>query len=205
MTDEEARAKLEEMEAQYKQKHGRYWQEWKKGINHFNIPTTKRRILQFCRDSQMSYGLQDLICLGLEHPEYMMRLAVFSWQVYFVFQLVYEGKDGKYKKLPANRYADVLFMRFTKSPDEIRSAFVSEESKETVFRIYKAVCDALCPMIAHTGDARFWPSYVAYLVNYIIEQQGDVPPPDVEVMMVPYPRNYPRPWAEEFLPYEISI
>jgi hypothetical protein len=62
-------------------------------------------------------------------------------------------------------------------------------------------------MIAHTGDERFWPSYVAYLVNYIIERQGDVPPPDVETMMVPYPRNYPRPWNEEgfFLPFSVAI
>lgn len=204
MTDEETEEALDE---RHKQRDGRYWREWRSGIAHHNIPTTKRRIIRYCWQSHMGEELQDIIGLGREHPEYMMRLAVFSWQAYFLFQLIYKGQDGMYKKLPAERYAEELFLGLTESPDEIWSAFIPEANRETAFRIYKTVCDALCPMIAHTGSDRFWPSYVAYLVNYIIEQQGDVPTPDVEKMMVPYPHNYPLPWNEEesFFPHVLAI
>lgn len=191
----------------YKKAHGRYWREKKAGLNHYNIPTTRRQILSHCMDSKLGYELQAIIGLGPTHAEYMMRLAIFSWQVYFLFQLTYQGKDGKYKKLPTEQYADWLFLGPAERPEELSTKYITDEYREPAFRIYKTISDALCPMIAHIGAERFWPSYIAYLVDYIIQAQGDVPSPDVENMIVPYPKNYPRPWDEDkdFLPSEIAI
>lgn len=171
-----------------------------------NFPTTKRKIIIHCGNTQLSLELQDLIGLGQEHPEYMMRLAIFSWQIYFLFQLTYRGKDGMYRKLTATEYAQMLFWDFADSPDEMKSEFVSEENREVAFRMYKAVCDAICPMIAHTGNSRFCPNDVAYLVNYIIDKQGKVSAPSLEGWGKPYPRNYPLPWNDNsLLPSAIMV
>ena len=156
----------------------------------------------------MAHELQAIIGLGQDHPEYGMRLAVFSWQAYFLFQLTYLSRAGVYKKLPAERYAELLFIGWAERPEELSRRYFTDENRESGFRIYKAVCDKLCPMIAHTGPDRFWPEYVTFLVDYIVQEQGNVPKPDMAGSTVPYPHNFPRPWERNrvpLLPEEINV
>lgn len=191
-----------------KRRHDRYWKNCMRDLYYFSIPTTRSRILQYCSWDHMASQLQAIIGYGREHPDYRMRLAVYAWQIYTLFRLTYLGKDGTYKKLPAERYARELFLDSAESPEELSVRYFTEETREAGFRIYKAVCDAISPMLAHQSDDRFWPDHVAFLVDYIIARDGDVPPPDMEQCIVPYPKNYPRPYENEerhFLPEEIAI
>lgn len=109
MTDEEARAIDEEPEAHYRQKGGRYWREHKergKGLEFYNIPTTRRKLLYSLLWHNLSDELQAMIACGREHPDYKMRLAVYAWQIYTLFRYVYPWNyprpydDGKHHFLP---------------------------------------------------------------------------------------------------------
>lgn len=211
MTDEEVRAIDEESEAHYRQKGGRYWREHKergKGMEFYNIPTTRRKLLYSLLWHNLSDELQAMIAYGREHPDYKMRLAVYAWQIYTLFRYVYVGKNGEYKKLSAERYARELFLDDAESPEELRGCYFTDKNREAGFRIYKAICDVISPMLARNGGDRFWPDHVAFLIDYIIEEEGNVPAPDMHGG-VPYPWNYPRPYDGEnqrhFLPEEIAM
>lgn len=210
MTDEEARAIDEEPEAHYRQKGGRYWREHKergKGLEFYNIPTTRRKLLYSLLWHNLSDELQAMIACGREHPDYKMRLAVYAWQIYTLFRYVYVGKNGEYKKLSAERYARELFLDDAESPEELRGCYFTDENRKAGFRIYKAICDVISPMLARNGGDRFWPDHVACIVDYIIKEEGNVPTPDMHGG-VPYPWNYPRPYDDgkhHFLPEEIAM
>lgn len=211
MTTEEINAKEKEFDEQYQKLGGyrlREWKERKRGLEFFHIPTTRRKMLDLLQCNYCSKELQAIIANGREHPEYKMRLAVYAWQIYTLFCYVYMGTDGKYRKLSAQQYARKLFLDNAESPKELRSQYFSEEQRETGFRIYKAVCDAVTPMVSHMGSDRFWPDHVAFLVDYIMQNEGNVPPPDMEKCIIPYPTNYPGPClgnnTKHFLPCEIA-
>lgn len=63
-------------------------------------------------------------------------------------------------------------------------------------------------MLVRNDSDRFWPDHVAVLVDYIIQQEGNIPITDMG-SMVPYPKNYPMPLdnenREHFLPEEIAM
>lgn len=200
-----------EFDAFYRQKGGhhlREWRELKRGLEFYHIPTTRRRLLQSLHLHRLSRELQAIIGNGREHPEYKIRLAVYGWQIYTLFRYTYLGKDCKYKKLSAQRYARELFLDDAESPEELCERYFTEEKRETGFRIYKAICDAISPMLAYNSMDRFWPDHVAFLVDYIMRNEGNVPPPDMQGCIVPYPKNYPYPDDREndrFLPEEIAM
>lgn len=211
MTDEEARVIDDELEAHYRQRGGRAWRRYKErkeGLGFYNIPTTRRRLLEAFRWDHMHKELQAIIAYGREDPDYKMRLAVYAWHIYTLFCYVYLGKDGKYKKLTAEQYARMLFLDAVESPEELWGIYFTDETRETGFRIYKAICDAISPMLAYDGGGdRFWPDHVACLVDYIIKEEGNVPAPEMHGG-VPYPWNYPRPYDDgkhHFLPGEIAM
>lgn len=210
MTDKEARAIDDEMEAHYRQKGGRYWRAYKerrKGLKFYNIPTTRRKLLYSLFWHNLSDELQAMIAYGREHPDYKMRLAVYAWQIYTLFRYVYVGKNGEYKKLSAERYARELFLDDAESPEELRGCYFTDETRETGFRIYTAICNVISPMMAHNGGDRFWPDHIAFLVDYIIKEEGNVPVPETHGA-IPYPLNYPHPHDDgkhHFLPGEIAM
>ena len=210
MTDEEVAAIEKKLDEHYQKVGGRRlreWEEQKRGLEFWNIPTTRRKILYSLLLHNLSDELQAMIANGREHPDYKMRLAVYAWHIYTLFRYVYVGIDGNYRKLSAERYARELFLDDAESPDELREHYFSDETKETGFRIYKAICDAISPMLARNGADRFWPDHVACLVDYIIKEEGNVPPPDMSGG-VPYPQNYPKPYDDgryHFLPEEIAM
>lgn len=194
---------------EYRKRKGRggkeYEEDWK-GLEFYNIPTTRIGIQQSILWHDLSRELQALIGYGREHPDYKMRLAVYAWQIYTLFRYVYIGKDGNYQKLSAERYARKLFLDSAENPDELSSRYFTDETRETGFRIYQAICDAISPMLARNGADRFWPDHVACLVDYIIQEEGNVPAPEMNGG-VPYPGNYPRPYDDgkhHFLPEEIA-
>lgn len=157
---------------------------------------------------KLSRELQAIIANGRKHPEYKIRLAVYAWQIYTLFRYTYLGKDGKYKKLSAQRYARELFLNDAESPEELCGRYFTEATRENGFRIYKAICNTISPMLAYNGMDRFWPDHVAFLVDYIMRNEGNVPPPDMQGCIVPYPKNYPYPDDREnnrFLPEEIAM
>lgn len=206
MTDKET----EEMRRTcYKQKRGQQQSECKgvkKSPEFYNIPTTQSKILYSLLWHNLSRELQAIIAYGREDLDYKMRLAVYAWQIYTLFRYVYIGKDGNYKKLSAERYARELFLDDVESPDELSECYFTDETRETGFRIYKAICDAISPMLAHNGADRFWPDHVACLVDHIIKEEGKVPAPQIN-SGIPYPSNYPRPYDDgrrHFLPDEIA-
>ena len=212
MTDEEFVAIEKELDEHYQKNGGRRlrkWKERKRGLEFFHIPTTRRRILDSLLWHNLSAELQVIIANGRTHPEYKMRLAVYAWQIYTFARYVYLGKDGTYKKLSAQRYARELFLDDVESPEELYGQYFKDEQRETGFQIYKAICDCISPMVAHMGSDRFWPDHVAYLVDYIMQNEGNVPPPDMEKCIVPYPKNYPGPYMgesrEHFLPDGIAM
>ena len=99
-----------------------------------------------------------------------------------------------------------MFLDAAESPDELSGRYFTNETRETGFRIYQAICDALSPMLACNGGDRFWPDHVACIVDYIIQEEGNVPAPEMNDS-VPYPSNYPRPYDDgryHFLPEEIA-
>lgn len=200
-----------ELDAFYRQKGGhhlREWKELKRGLEYYHIPTTRSRLLESLYLDKLSRELQAIIGNGREHPDYKMRLAVYGWQIYTIFRYTYLGKDGKYKKLSAHRYARELFLNDAESPDELSGRYFSDETRETGFRIYKAICDVISPMLAYNGMDRLWPDHVAFLVDYIMYNEGNVPPPDMQGCSVPYPKNYPHPNDREtdcLLPEEIAM
>lgn len=201
----------EELQVHFRPKSGRHRREYKerrKGLEFYNIPTTRRKILYSLLWHNLSDELQAMIAYGREHPDYKMRLAGYAWQIYTLFRYVYVGKDGKYRKLSAQQYARELFLDDAESPEELRECYFTEETRETGFRIYKAICDAISPMLACNSSDRFWPDHVAFLVDYIIQNKGHVPIPNMEGCTVPYPRNYPLPYdgdEDHFLPEEIAM
>lgn len=212
MTDEKFIAIEKKLDAHYQKLGSRRLREWKEqmqGLEYFHIPTTRRRLLNCLLCRNLSKQLQAIIANGREHPEYQMRLAVYAWQIYTLSRYVYLGKDGCYKKLSAQRYARELFLDDAESPEELRSRYFEDEQRETGFRIYSAICNAISPMVAHMGSDRFWPDHVAFLVDYIIQNEGNVPSPDMEKSIIPYPTNYPGPYLREniehFLPEEIAM
>ena len=212
MIDEEAIAVEKELDAHYQKMGGQHLREWrdqKRGLHFFHIPTTRRRLLHSLLYHNLSAELQIIIANGREHPEYKMRLAVYAWKIYTLACYVYIGKDGQYKKLSRQRYARELFLDDAESPEELRGIYFADEYRTTGFRIYKAVCDCISPMVAHMGSDRFWPDHVAFLVDYVIRNEGNVPPPDMERCIVPYPKNYPGPCCgksnEHFLPEGIAM
>lgn len=173
------------------------------GLCHYYLPTTRNRIIWYCEDSHLESQLQAIISGGRDHPEYMMRLAVYAKQIYFLFTLVYRGQDGKYKKLSAEQYSRLLFLDCAETPAEIWEKYAAN-NREEIFRIYKAVCDAVSPMLAHIGNDRFWPDDIAFIVDFILKEKGNVPAPDLRGWGVPYPHNYPKS-DRHFLPVEIMI
>jgi len=212
VTDEELDAIEKELDEHYQKMGGRRLREWKerkRGLEFYHIPTTRRRLLYSLLWHNLSDELQVIIANGREHPEYKMRLAVYAWQIYTLARYVYMGKDGNYKKLSAQRYARELFLDDAESPEELRGCYFEDEQRGTGFRIYKAICDCLSPMVAHMGGDRFWPDHVAFLIDHVIQNEGNVPPPDMERCSVPYPRNYPGPYLgenkEHFLPEGIAM
>lgn len=206
-TEEEKKQARKE---QRRKRDEKYRREMDKNLYHFSIPTTKRGIKSCCSFTpHIELNLQQIIYDGPKHPDYRVRLAVFAWQMYFLYQMTYLGKDGNYKKPTSKWYAREIFLNWAESPEEMRSFFSSPEECERGFRIYKAICDCLCPMIAHYKTSeRFWPEHVAFLVDYIISHDGNVPPPKFKPWF-PYPENYPTPWSREnktyILPDEIQI
>ena len=200
----------EERKKEYRKRKGQGWKEYeenRKGLEFYNIPTTCSKILQFCLWHDLSRELQALIGYGWEHPDYKMRLAVYAWQIYTLFRYVYIGKDGKYQKLSAERYAREVYLDKAESPDELSGRYFTDETREIGFRIYQAICDAISPMIACNGGNRFWPDHVACIVDYIIREEGNVPAPEINGG-IPYPSNYPRPYDDGrryFLPEEIAM
>ncbi len=178
------------------------------GLQFYNIPTTRSKILHSLLLHNLSAELQAIISHGRAHPDYKMRLAVYAWQIYTIFRYTYMGKDGSYKKLSAEQYARALFLDNAESPEELRDYYFTDETRQTGFRIYQAVCDAISPMLACNGRDRFFPDYVAYIVDYIIREKGNVPAPDMEGCVIPYPQNYPYPFDDgndHFLPEEIAL
>ncbi len=200
----------EEMKKEYYKRKGRCWREYeedRKGLAFYNIPTTRSKILNSLLWHDLSGELQAMIAYGREHPDYKMRLAVYAWQMYTLFRYVYIGKDGKYQKLSAERYARELFLGAAESPDELSGRYFTDETREKGFRIYQAICDAISPMLACNGADRFWPDHVACIVDYIIKEEGNVPVPEINGG-IPYPSNYPRPYDDgrhHFLPEEIAM
>ena len=194
---------------EYRKQKGQCGEEYEKDrkvIEFYNIPTSHIGIKQSILWHDLSRELQALIAYGREHPDYKMRLAVYAWQIYTLFRYVYLGKEGNYQKLSAERYARALFLDAAENPDELSGRYFTNETRETGFRIYKAICDAICPMLACNGGDRFWPDHVACLVDYIIKEEGNVPAPEMNGG-VPYPCNYPRPYDNgrpHFLPEEIA-
>lgn len=191
-----------------RKRHERYRDNMMRNLHYFSIPTTRSGILYSFLWHDLSTELQAIIGYGREHPDYKMRLAVYAWQIYTLFRFTYLAKDGSYKKLSAERYARELFLNSAETPEELSGRYFTEETRETGFRIYKAIGDVISLMLAHQSDERFWPDHVACLVDYIIQQEGHVPAPDMERCMVPYPKNYPRPYdsgKNHFLPEEIAM
>lgn len=104
--------------------------------------------------------------------------------------LVYKSSDGKYKKLPENKYKKVIFESYAETPreiyDRIQKYRVSETEAEMIHKMVWQIADLVCPMIACMSEQAFVSEYV-YAIDYVIKHRCELPKPDMDAL---FPRNY---------------
>ena len=143
--------------------------------------TSRKTLLYEVREwhGNLYAQLKDLILLGSRDSSYTARLVQFALEMELISRFFYLGKNGEYKKLTPEEYAQELFWYYF---DNDETGFQMSEhfpvkQDPVVFRIYQIISDIVCHMVSavtHVVDKHRF----AYYVDYVITQKGDVPEPE---------------------------
>ena len=106
--------------------------------------------------------------------------------------LVYKGKNGRYKKLSAERYKYEIFEGYAETVEEVfertKYAGISELDAENIHKMIWQIADVVCSMIACMDEQAFVSEY-AYAIDYVIRHSGNLPKPEMGLL---FPKNYPE-------------
>ena len=137
------------------------------------------------------YSLLKCFTYEIGSDQYINQVLVTANLLERVSCLVYKGKDGRYKKLPEERYKHFLFEGWAETVEEVyeraKCEGITEPDAEYIHKIIWQIADVVCPMIFCIGEQAFVSEY-AYAIDYVITHKGDLPKPEIEIL---FPKNYP--------------
>ncbi len=137
------------------------------------IKTKRYFIIETLKESTLWIELIQLIC-EKDQDKFSTRLIVFAKEVTHIFSLVYAAKNGKMKKLPAQKYKSLLFNWCCKNAEEMRFCLNSYEINEDAhktFQTYEAIAALVSTILAQMSDDKVHCSEIALRTQHIIEKQ----------------------------------
>lgn len=127
---------------------------------------------------------------GIASNKYINQLIVTAAYFERISCLVYKNSDGKYKKLPKERYKKEKFKGYAETVQEVferaKNYGASETDAERIYKKIWQIADLICPMLACIEEQAFVTEY-AYAIDYVIKQKTDLPKPNMSLL---FPTNY---------------
>lgn len=158
------------------------------------IPTTYKAIKFELFNIGSSAILSLMRCFGYKtgSDNYINQVLVTANLLERISCLVYKGKNGRYKKLSAERYKYEIFEGYAETVEEVfertKYAGISELDAENIHKMIWQIADVVCSMIACMDEQAFVSEY-AYAIDYVIRHSGNLSKPEMGLL---FPKNYPE-------------
>ena len=159
------------------------------GLHPGQIPTTAAAIRRELWDKSYDIITVLLKCISLAPDSYgfINQAVVAASLLERVSCLVYQGKDGAWRKLPEEAYKKAIFEAYTETKEEVAERLRGHGDAARAFKTLWNIADLVCPMMACVTEQAFLSEY-AYAIDYVIRRSGDLPQPEIAEL---FPTNYP--------------
>lgn len=153
------------------------------------IPTTRAAIRRELWDKGCSVITALLKCVSLapDSAAFVNQAVVAASLLERVSCLVYQGKDGAWRKLPEEAYKKAIFETYTETKEEVAERLSGHGYAARAFTTLWRIADLVCPMLACVTEQAFVSEY-AYAIEYAVRHGGDLPKPVIGTL---FPINYP--------------
>lgn len=153
------------------------------------IPTTRAAIRRELWDKSYDIITVLLKCISLAPDScgFINQAVVAASLLERVSCLVYQGKDGVWRKLPEKDYKKAIFEAYTETKEEVAERLSVHGDAARAFKTLWNIADLVCPMLACVTEQAFVSEY-AYAIEYAVRHVGDLPKPVIGTL---FPTNYP--------------